>query len=115
VVWANFGEAFALLLESCGERGLWGFDFDDGYMGPDILGHVYMVYANSDPSWQAQYFTPWNVALMMARMIIGDNSERQVHDRIKAALLHPENIRGQSILLANLVVPETEAGETGCY
>jgi hypothetical protein len=50
-------------------------------MGPDVLGHVYMTYANSDPGWNAQYFTPWNVARLMAAMKI-PHGERDVYDRL---------------------------------
>ena len=80
VVWTEFGTAFALLFEGTAP-GLGAAKIRGGYMGPDILGHVYMTYANSDPSWSAQYFTPWNVALLMAQMSIGDG-EQQVHDRL---------------------------------
>jgi hypothetical protein len=105
LVWQNFGQAFSLLLESSSKQGLWSFDFDDGYMGPDILGHTYMVYANSDPGWQGQFFTPWNIALLMARMTIPDG-QREVYDRIKAALLHPDNILGHSVLLASVMIED---------
>ncbi|MCK6623693.1 MAG: hypothetical protein DPW09_02030 [Anaerolineae bacterium] len=61
-VWECFGEAFSLLLESSEELSLWGRGSDEpGYSGPDILGAVYLKYASYDPSWAAQYFTPWNV------------------------------------------------------
>lgn len=83
-VWNSFARAFALLLHSA-EPGLWGQhgygQFDCGYMGPDVLGHVYATYANSDPSWAAQYWTPWNVALLMSALVITDG-EREVYDRI---------------------------------
>ncbi|MCK6623704.1 MAG: hypothetical protein DPW09_02085 [Anaerolineae bacterium] len=62
VVWECFGEAFSLLLESSEELSLWGRGSDEpGYSGPDILGAVYLKYASYDPSWAAQYFTPWDV------------------------------------------------------
>jgi hypothetical protein len=71
-VWDAFTEAFALLLESA-EPGLWGpgsyGDFDVGYMGPDILGHIYTVYATPNRA-KAQIFTPWNVALLLGRLTI---------------------------------------------
>ncbi len=99
-VWRSFSEAFALLLESA-EPGLWGAGSygrgDCGYMGPDVLGHVYMTYANSDPGWHAQFFTPYNVSLLMAQMSVMDGA-RQVFDRIKAACLHPDNILGQAVI-----------------
>jgi hypothetical protein len=83
-VWGAFAEAFAILLESA-EPGLWGDgsygEFDCGYMGPDVLGHTYMAWANSDPSWNAQFFSPWNVARLMAALNISQG-EREVYDRI---------------------------------
>jgi hypothetical protein len=49
--------------------------------GPDVLGSTYTNWANLDPSWQAQFFTPYNVALLMAKMTIM-NGEREIHDRL---------------------------------
>lgn len=116
-VWEAFAEAFALLLESA-EPGLWGEgsygEFDCGYMGPDVLGHVYMTYANSDPSWQAQYFTPYGPSLLMAKMCVL-NGEREVYDRIKEACLHPDNLLGQAVVLASLVIPENKGGEPNLH
>ncbi len=116
-VWEAFAEAFALLLESA-EPGLWGEgsygEFDCGYMGPDVLGHIYMAFANSDLSWQAQYFTPHGPSLLMAKMCIGDG-EREVYDRIKAACLHPDNLLGQAVVLASLVIPEQKEGEPNLH
>ena len=37
----------------------------------DFLGNLYMSLDFGD-SWRGQYFTPWNVAYMMAEMTIGD-------------------------------------------
>ena len=116
-VWEAFAKAFALLLESA-EPGLWGEgsygEFDCGYMGPDVLGHTYMAWANSDPSWNAQYFSPWNVARLMAAMNIS-RGEREVYDRIKTACLHPDNILGQAVILASLAIPENEAGQPNLH
>ena len=103
--WLSFAKAFGILLDSSAA----GLHDRPGAMGPDVLGQVYMSWANSDPSWQAQYFTPWNVALLMASITVG-NGEREVHDRIKKALLHPDNLWGQSVLLASLALPADGAG-----
>ncbi|GIK40483.1 MAG: hypothetical protein BroJett011_43160 [Chloroflexota bacterium] len=106
-VWDNFGQAFGLLLESAAP-GLWAYArFDGGYMGPDVIGRCYMNFANADPSWSAQYWTPWNVARMMAQMTIMEG-EREVHNRLKAALTHPDNILGAAVLLAALTIPEDQ-------
>jgi hypothetical protein len=41
-------------------------------------------------------------------MTIGLDGERQIHDRLKEALCHPDNILGQAVLLAGLVIPEDQ-------
>ena len=103
--WSYFSQAFAILLESA-EPGLWGpgsyGDFDVGYMGPDIIGHTYMLYATPNLA-RAQIFTPWNAALLLGRMNI-PSGEQQVHDRLKQACQHPDNILAQATLLAGLVI-----------
>jgi hypothetical protein len=108
-VWSHFSQALAILLESA-EPGLWGAgsygNFDVGYMGPDVLGHVYTLYANAGQAkWNKQIFTPWNVALMLGRLLIPEG-ERQVHDRLKQACQHPDNILAQATLLAGLAIDD---------
>ena len=44
----------------------------------DVLGSAYMLYASLD-KYTAQYFTPWNVARLMARMTIIDGQEQILH------------------------------------
>jgi len=100
----GFGQAFALLLESSAG----GLHDRVGAMGPDVLGHVYMTWANTDPGWRGQYFTPYNVAYLMASMSVPDG-EREVHDRVKAALLHPDNVWGQAVLLTSMLLPDGES------
>jgi type I restriction-modification system DNA methylase subunit len=113
-VWRDgFCRAFALLLEAAAP-GLWGpgsySDFDIGYMGPDILGHIYMAWAGANPD-QGSYYTPWNVCLLMAQMSNPPgHGEREIHDRLKAALCHPDNILGAAVLMAGLVIPDDESG-----
>jgi len=106
-VWESFGQAFALLLESAAP-GLWQYaDFDVGYMGPDVIGQAYMDFANYDPKWSAQYWTPWNVALLASSLLIPQGA-RDVHDRLKQALTHPDNQLGAAVLLALLAIPEDD-------
>jgi hypothetical protein len=108
-VWQYFSQAFAILLESA-EPGLWGpgsyGDFDVGYMGPDVMGHTYMLYASPNQA-KAQIFTPWNIALMLGRLTIPEG-ERQVHNRLKEACQHPDNVLAQATLLAGLAIDEPE-------
>lgn len=108
-IWSYFSRAFAILLESA-EPGLWGpgsyGDFDVGYMGPDIIGHIYMLYATPNLA-RAQIFTPWNVALLLGRMNI-PSGEQQVHDRLKQACQHPDNILAQAMLLTGLAIDDPQ-------
>ncbi len=104
-IWTEgFGQAFAILLESSAG----GLHDRVGAMGPDVLGNVYMSWAGNDPSWRGQYFTPYNVAYLLASMSVPDGG-REVHDRVKAALLHPDNIWGQAVLLTSMLTPDGES------
>jgi hypothetical protein len=82
-IWSSFSQALGILLESA-EPGLWGpgsyGNFDVGYMGPDVIGHTYMLYATPNQA-KAQIFTPWNVALLLGRINIG-SGEQQIHERL---------------------------------
>lgn len=108
-IWSSFSQALGILLESA-EPGLWGpgsyGNFDVGYMGPDVIGHTYMLYAMPNQA-KAQIFTPWNVALMMGRLTIG-SGEQQVHERLKQACQHPDNILAQATLLASLAIEDPQ-------
>jgi hypothetical protein len=112
-VWRDgFCQALARLLTAA-EPGLWGpgsySDFDKGYMGPDILGHIYMAWAGANPD-QGSYYTPWNICLLMAQLSNPPGQgERTIHDRLKAALCHPDNVLGAAVLLAGLTIPDGEA------
>jgi hypothetical protein len=108
-IWSYFSQALAILLESA-KPGLWGKgsygDFDVGYMGPDIIGHTYMLYATSNQA-KAQIFTPWNVALLLGRLSI-PSGEQQVHERLKQACQHADNILAQATLLAGLTIEDPQ-------
>lgn len=107
-VWQNFSEAFAYLLASAAP-GLWS-QANYGQIGPDLVGHIYESYANGEPSWQAQYMTPWPVAMLMSGLTI-QNGETEVHQRLKQALTHPDNHLGAAMLLTSLAIPEGEADQ----
>ncbi|MCB0164493.1 MAG: SAM-dependent DNA methyltransferase [Anaerolineae bacterium] len=108
-VWSQFSQALAILLESS-EPGLWGpgsyGNFDVGYMGPDVIGHTYMLYATPNQAL-AQIFTPWNVALLLGRLNI-TSGEQQIHERLKQACQHPDNILAQATLLAGLAIDDPQ-------
>lgn len=99
--WQIFGEAFQILLETASE----------GYC--DTVGQVFMDYANPG-GHNGQYFTPWNIAECMARMMIIDTGD-EIQDRLRKAkdrLMQEGDELEKSLLtaitLAGLVVPEDE-------
>lgn len=59
--------------------------------------------------------TPWNVALLLADVALGTGSERQIHDRLKQALCHPDNHLGAALLLAGLAIPADEPAAAQDY
>ncbi|MCB0197634.1 MAG: hypothetical protein KDJ65_37160, partial [Anaerolineae bacterium] len=105
--WRCFSEAFCQLTEVT-DGGLWSATTPTGLSGPDILGDIYQTWSNIDPAWAGQYFTPWPVALMMARLLV-PHGEREIFDRIKKALLHGANQLGQALLLAGMAIPDDDA------
>ena len=79
-LFGHYARAFGYLLDGTAP-GLWSPTAAEGYLGPDILGQTYMRYANTDPRWQAQYFTPWAVALTLAKLTV-PNGPVEVHARL---------------------------------
>lgn len=71
-IWDKFTEAFVYLMESVET---WR----------DVLGEVYMAsYIHNKHT--GQFFTPWNIAKVMAEMTMHDVVvEKEVHERIKKA------------------------------
>lgn len=109
--WTNLEKAFGALLEST--EGFWTHNAPaPGLHGWDILGGVYMQTAYNPHS--GQFFTPWNVAEMMARMTILDG-EATVNEHLrkaKDAALARNNANSHLLtatILAGLVVPEDRA------
>jgi hypothetical protein len=102
--WELFGDAFGILLESTA-LGLNNSMWESTIMGPDVIGNAYMQYANTDPSWQAQYFTPWNVAVCMARIQTPDG-EALVHERLNQACQHPDNPLAFATLITSLAIKD---------
>ena len=89
--WKLIQEAFGILLQSVTE----------GYA--DVIGGAYeeLQIAGRRNSGGI-YFTPWNVARMMAEML---NPSDVIYQRLEAALTHPDNILGQAVLIAGAVAP----------
>jgi hypothetical protein len=92
----NFAKAFGLLLQST-----------QGTNGPryaDTIGNIYMQFAYPNPG-TGQYFTPFEVASMMAQMHeVADT----VHERIKEAIA--KDPLAQAMTLAGIALPESENG-----
>jgi hypothetical protein len=91
-----FAQAFALLLEST----------EHGYM--DVLGDVFMYFTQPNPRL-GQYMTPWNVCVFAASLVIPQNGEREVHERLKKAI-HQSPL-GQAALLTSLLFTEDQQDE----
>jgi len=65
------------------------------------------MYANTDPRWQAQYFSPWALAKTLARLTV-PNGPAEVHARLKQALTHPDNLLGPAVLLTGLAIDDPQ-------
>jgi hypothetical protein len=85
----RFKVAFHLLLDGTGL----------GYY--DAIGSIYMQYGYPSKG-VAQYFTPWNIALLMAQMVVGDSSVAEVHKRLLAAIR--QSPLAEAALIASLVL-----------
>jgi len=82
----RFSEGFAILLNSTTE----------GY--GDVLGATYELMSMAN-KWAGQYFTPLPICAMMAKI---NDPMPMVHQRLKEALTHQDNIPGQALLLASM-------------
>jgi len=91
----RFSEGFAILLNACSE----------GY--GDVLGATYELMSMAN-KWAGQYFTPLPICAMMAKM---NDPMPMVHQRLKEALTHPDNIAGQALLLASMCLQNEEDPE----
>jgi hypothetical protein len=105
--WQRFQQAFHFLLDST--EGFW--DLNSGAGDWDTIGAVYMLTAYKKHS--GQYFTPWEVAQLMAQMMI-PNGAQEINDRLRQA----QRIAGArddanshllaATILAGLAVPEEQ-------
>ncbi len=91
----RFSEGLAILLISASE----------GY--GDVIGATYELMSIAN-KWAGQYFTPLPICTMMAKM---NDPMPLVQQRLKDALLHPDNVVGQAILLASLCLQDEEDPE----
>jgi N-6 DNA Methylase len=93
-VFNHFGNAFGQLLQAA--QSGWN----------DWLGSIFMQWELSN-HWKGQFFTPWPVAKLMAQLTLCD-IERLCHERVKAALLHPDNHLGAALLLGSCLIQSRE-------
>lgn len=96
--WKRIEAAFGILLTSCDEY-------------QDVLGQVFEVFGSPN-SKAGQFFTPWTVSELMAKMIMGD-IEQQVHERIKAAC--EDNLLAQAMLFASMAIDDQETAQDYFY
>jgi hypothetical protein len=82
-IFTHFARAFGILMHAASSG--WN----------DWLGSIFMTWELSN-HWHGQYFTPWPVAQLMAQMTLGD-IEALCHERVRTALVHPENSMGQAL------------------
>ena len=88
----RFSEGFAILQNSAAE----------GY--GDVLGATYELMSMAN-KWAGQYFTPLPICAMMAKM---NDPMPEVHQRLKVALTHPDNVAGQALLMASICLQGEE-------
>ncbi|HMP42435.1 MAG TPA: N-6 DNA methylase, partial [Roseiflexaceae bacterium] len=94
-IYAAFCDAFAVLKQAA------LLDWHDW------LGQTYMALEIGNPH-KGQYFTPWEVARLMADVTY---SPDRIHDRVKAALMHPDNVHGVAMLLAGTLITDAAKAE----
>lgn len=86
-----FRDAFQMLLAIADREGI-----------HDILGPIYQEIGSAN-SQLGQFFTPWSVCLLMAQL---NDPTPQIHQRLKAALTHPDNVAGHALLLAGQLITD---------
>lgn len=102
--WDEFTQAFAILLAQSDR--FWLRDPAPSSYGYDLVGRVYSEFSYKPGS--GQYFTPWNVAEMMARMTTGDGAdiESEVMRRLNAAgraVLADDSDPRQPLMMATML------------
>jgi hypothetical protein len=82
----------------------------------DYLGKLYMQLEIANPG-SGQFFTPYHICLLMAQMIGGLDPLADIHARIKAALLHEDNLLGQALLLGGALFGDMPGvpADAECY
>lgn len=91
----HMAAAFSVLLQAS----------QDGYH--DVIGNAYETMGQAN-RWKGQYFTPMPLALMMAKIT---NPMDLVYQRIKEALLHPDNLLGHALLMTSALFIEDNVPE----
>lgn len=96
-IWANYLQAFNVLLESA-RPGLWTYNnANGGYMGPDIVADTYLAYSRQDPGWEVYDLMSFADLVAGAQVVITDG-EGQIMEKLKAALDDPRNLGGKGLL-----------------
>jgi hypothetical protein len=93
---ALFRDAFQMLLSIADRDGI-----------HDILGPIYQEIGSAN-SQLGQFFTPWSLCLLMAQL---NDPTPLIHQRLKAALTHPDNQLGHALLMASQVITNPSEAE----
>jgi hypothetical protein len=100
--WNNFSEATSLTLEHT--TNFWRTDQPTPTGGYDLLGAIYMLTAANPHS--GQFFTPWELAETMAKMLISD-PQPEITDRLRQAF---ERARARNDAKTHLLTATVLAG-----
>jgi hypothetical protein len=93
---ALFRDAFQMLLSIADRDGI-----------HDILGPIYQEIGSAN-SQLGQFFTPWSLCLLKAQL---NDPTPLIHQRLKAALTHPDNQLGHALLLAGQLITNPSEAE----
>jgi type I restriction-modification system DNA methylase subunit len=91
-----FRDAFQMLLSIADREGI-----------HDILGPIYQKIGSANSNL-GQFFTPWSLCLLMAQLT---DPTPLIHQRLKAALTHPDNQLGHALLMASQVITNPSEAE----
>jgi hypothetical protein len=91
-----FRDAFQMLLAIADREGI-----------HDMLGPIYQEIGSANSNL-GQFFTPWSLCLLMAQL---NDPTPLIHQRLKAALTHPDNIAGHALLMASQVITNPSEAE----
>jgi hypothetical protein len=84
------------------------------YYGPDLIGEIYMnfIVGHHQKKYKGQFFTPWNVCFMMAKVLgVGEEERRRWREEGKILSVYEPCAGSGVMMLAFFQVLRTEAPE----